>query len=69
MNNSVSRRTFLGAGAAIPLTGALLNATESKTASKPTPLIHCTDLFHPHGDPDDHFDQACVFSLGYQGFD
>ena len=67
MNNTFSRRTFLGAGATLSLTGALLNAAETKTALKPMPLIHCTDLFHPHNDPDDHFDLACVFSLGYQG--
>jgi len=72
MNHSLSRRTFLGASAALPFGGALLNAAETQTAeskavSKPTPLIHCTDLFHPHGDPDDHFDLASVFSLGYQG--
>ncbi len=28
-----------------------------------TPVIYCTDLFHPHDDPDDHFDLAAVFSL------
>src|SRR5579872_7145237 len=27
------------------------------------PLIHCTDLFHPPGDPDDHVDLATVFAL------
>ncbi len=32
----------------------------------PTPLIHQTDLFHPHGDPDDHFDLAAVFALAAQ---
>lgn len=67
MNGTFTRRSFLGAGAAVPLTGAFLNAAETTTAPKVTPLIHCTDLFHPHGDPDDHFDLACVFSLGYQG--
>jgi hypothetical protein len=30
-------------------------------------LIHETDLFHPHGDPDDHFDLACVYALAYKG--
>jgi hypothetical protein len=29
-------------------------------------LIHQTDLFHPHGDPDDHFDLATVFALAAQ---
>jgi hypothetical protein len=27
------------------------------------PLIYCTDLFHPHDDPDDHFDLATVFAI------
>ncbi len=27
------------------------------------PVIYCTDLFHPHDDPDDHFDAAVLFSL------
>ncbi|GIV16159.1 MAG: hypothetical protein KatS3mg022_1594 [Armatimonadota bacterium] len=32
-----------------------------------TPLIHQTDLFRPHNDPDDHFDLAVVYSLALQG--
>ena len=31
-----------------------------------TPLLHQTDLFRPHNDPDDHYDLACVYSLAYQ---
>jgi hypothetical protein len=31
------------------------------------PLIYCTDLFHPHDDPDDHFDLATLFAI--QEFD
>jgi hypothetical protein len=27
------------------------------------PVIHCTDLFHPHDDPDDHFDLATLYAL------
>ena len=27
------------------------------------PYLHQTDLFHPHGDPDDHWDLATVFAL------
>jgi hypothetical protein len=27
------------------------------------PVIYCTDLFHPHDDPDDHFDLATVFAM------
>lgn len=26
-------------------------------------ILHTTDLFHPHGDPDDHFDLALQFAL------
>ena len=33
--------------------------------SKPA-LLHATDLFRPHADPDDHFDLATVFSLAFQ---
>jgi hypothetical protein len=27
------------------------------------PVIYCTDLFHPHDDPDDHFDLATLCAL------
>jgi hypothetical protein len=27
------------------------------------PILHSTDLFHPHGDPDDHYDLACLFAM------
>ena len=27
------------------------------------PVIYCTDLFHPHDDPDDHFDLATVYAM------
>jgi hypothetical protein len=32
------------------------------------PFIHVTDCFHPHGDPDDHFDLATVFALDHLGY-
>lgn len=31
------------------------------------PLIHQSDLFHPHEDPDDHWDLACVYALAHAG--
>ncbi len=31
------------------------------------PMLHVTDLFRPHNDPDDHWDLACVYSLAAQG--
>ena len=33
----------------------------------PVPLIHQTDLFRPHNDPDDHFDLACAFAMAASG--
>ncbi len=27
------------------------------------PVLYCTDLFHPHDDPDDHFDLSCLYAL------
>jgi len=30
-------------------------------------LLHQTDLFHYHQDPDDHWDLACQFALAYTG--
>src|ERR1017187_7962913 len=27
------------------------------------PVIYCTDLFHPHEDPDDHFDLATLYAM------
>ncbi len=27
------------------------------------PVVYCTDLFHPHKDPDDHFDIAALYAL------
>ncbi len=40
------------------LTVALLGAPAAGT-----PVIYCTDLFHPHDDPDDHFDLATLAAL------
>jgi hypothetical protein len=30
-------------------------------------MIHVTDLFRPHNDPDDHWDLACVYALAFRG--
>lgn len=47
------------------MTLALLVGAGGVFAAEPTriPIVHSTDLFHPHGDPDDHFDLACLFAL------
>jgi hypothetical protein len=33
----------------------------------PPAVLHQTDLFRPHNDPDDHWDLACVYALALQG--
>src|SRR5512143_855984 len=68
----ITRRGFLrtAAGAALASgwgLGLEPPRTEGKTAGAPNGLIHCTDLFRPHADPDDHFDLATVFALAAQG--
>jgi hypothetical protein len=65
-----SRRGFLKAGVATA--GAAAFGRGSAVAQTPAagggaPLIHVTDLFHPHGDPDDHFDLAVAYALALRG--
>jgi hypothetical protein len=43
----------------VPVRAAL--AAEAAPGS--VPVIHITDLYHPHNDPDDHFDLATVFGM------
>ena len=33
----------------------------------PVPMLHVSDLFRPHNDPDDHWDLACAYALAHQG--
>ena len=55
---------LLGCGGA---GGARLNAAEGDAPAQPkpasVPVIYCTDLFHPHEDPDDHFDLATIYAI------
>lgn len=66
----MNRRKFLEANAVALLGGALASGI-TMAAAPPNggrvPLIHVTDLFHPHGDPDDHFDLACAYALAMRG--
>ena len=77
---NISRRQFVAA-AAVGV-GAVacpaLNATrksvngqslvaEAPRIQSPVPMLHVSDLFRPHNDPDDHWDLACVYSLAWQG--
>jgi len=40
-----------------------LACLSGQTGPKKVPTIYSTDLFHPHDDPDDHFDLATLFAL------
>ncbi|HNX36173.1 MAG TPA: nucleoside hydrolase [Kiritimatiellia bacterium] len=65
-----SRRAFLktgmvAAGAAATVVPA--SAAQPQAAAAGAPLLHVTDLFHPHGDPDDHFDLAVTYALVQRG--
>lgn len=78
-DENVSRRRFLhrvggtafGASAVLthggPGFAAEAPPAENATKQAPIPLVHETDLFRPHGDPDDHFDLACVYALAQRG--
>jgi hypothetical protein len=66
----MTRRYLLGAigcGAALGTCRSQRARSGQKSDSKkgPPPVIHVTDLFRPHCDPDDHWDLACVFALAY----
>ena len=57
---------------AAALTGGLVPAGYSHTSITDSskggrPVLHVTDLFRPHMDPDDHWDLACVYALAYRG--
>ena len=66
---SLSRRTFLAATAGIGAVACAkpVFAGEPPRRNTPIPMLHGTDLFRPHIDPDDHWDLACVYALAYQG--
>lgn len=42
---------------------ALTFCVSALAAPPKIPIIHSTDLFHPHTDPDDHYDLACLFAI------
>ena len=70
--SNISRRNFLGTVVTSAVAGAMHQSItygkKSKQRSEKIPVVlHATDLFRPHGDPDDHWDLACVYALAYQG--
>jgi len=54
---------------AVLLLGSILlgSVSEGAAGKIPVPVIHVTDLYRPHCDPDDHWDLACVFALAHRG--
>jgi hypothetical protein len=45
------------------MVSAGLAAGAGAEVAGPVPVIYCTDLFHPHDDPDDHFDLATLYAM------
>lgn len=68
--SEISRRDLFGAVAAVGF-GALSSRVafggEAKGRGARIPVVHATDLFRPHVDPDDHWDLACVYALAHLG--
>ena len=65
-----SRRGLMKTGAAVAgavAAGLSARAGSPSAAAAGVPLLHVTDLFHPHGDPDDHFDLAVAYALARRG--
>lgn len=59
----------LGGGVgAVHLPARATDTPADETPATPVPLVHATDLFHPHNDPDDHLDLACVCALAHAGW-
>jgi hypothetical protein len=40
-----------------------LHAESISNSNNSIPIIYSTDIFHPHADPDDHYDLATLYSL------
>jgi len=67
----LSRRRVLGM-AATGLAAGVVHprfacGNRAKRNNLKRPVLHATDLFRPHIDPDDHWDLACVYALSYRG--
>ncbi len=53
----------VGTSLAVVLLSAALGPAVAVRAAGTVPIVYSTDLFHPHGDPDDHYDLATLFAL------
>lgn len=66
---NIPRRDFLRMVAGASVVGMFTERALGREgfASRETiPMVHATDLFRPHQDPDDHWDLACVYALAYR---
>ena len=62
----VTMKTKLVSTIALTLINCLATLPAGQGPDKPSPrvpVIYGTDLFHPHDDPDDHFDLATLFMM------
>ena len=62
----IPRRSFLALTAtalAAGCTGPLASNRSAARSVSRIPVIYSTDLMHPHEDPDDHFDLACLYAM------
>jgi hypothetical protein len=70
---NINRRHFLSTSGSALTTGILVQGCSSikklvtdKHCSNPVPpVIHTTDLYHVHCDPDDHWDLSSIYALAY----
>jgi len=65
----ISRRVFLGTAGAVGVAAMCSSAGFGQEAKRPRgkiPVVHATDLFRPHMDPDDHWDLACMYALAHK---
>ena len=68
--SNISRRGILGLIASawvVAISSNVAFGKSPKSRRKKIPVLHATDLFRPHMDPDDHWDLACVYALAHLG--
>jgi Inosine-uridine preferring nucleoside hydrolase len=59
----VKRAGWLCAAVSLAAAGGWVTLGAPAEAAGGVPVIYCTDLFHPHVDPDDHFDLATLYAM------
>jgi hypothetical protein len=62
----MTRRNFLKTSTVVAAAPGISSGAAPQSPAR-VPMLHVTDLFRPHNDPDDHWDLACVYALAHQG--